>query len=190
MSKHDSTCAHPSMPCCPGVEFRQIPGHPSYLAGSDGSVWSRLRSGNFGRGITSNGWRRLKPNPAGRYATVNLSDGSGKHHCKSLHVVILLAFKGPCPPGMVAAHNNGKARDCRIENLRWDTQKENVADKRRHGTHLCGNRLSWTKLTAEQVREIRSLIGSVSLREIGRRYGVTRHNIASIRDGKSWAWLK
>jgi hypothetical protein len=190
MSQRNSTCAHASLPCCPGVEFRIISGWPNYAAGDDGTIWSRIRNGSYRPGVTSNGWRQLQPGKCGKYAMVGLCGGDGKPHTQTVHTIILTTFKGPCPKGCVAAHNNGRARDCRLTNLRWDTHKENIADKKKHGTYLCGSQLSWTRLSESDVREIRNLIGTMSLAAIGRKFGVTRHNVASIRDGKSWSWLK
>ena len=42
------------------------------------------------------------------------------------------------------------------------------------------------KLNEKQVAEIRTLIRTMSYREIGERYGVTCHAIASIKLGKNW----
>ena len=44
------------------------------------------------------------------------------------HVMVLETFVGARPVGMVAAHRNNKHHDNRLTNLRWATQKENVAD--------------------------------------------------------------
>lgn len=52
-----------------------------------------------------------------------------------VHVLVLEAFVGPRPDGLVACHNNGIADDNRVENLRWDTYAENNKDLVRHGTH-------------------------------------------------------
>ena len=54
--------------------------------------------------------------------------------------IILSAFKGEKPEGMVACHNNGDRKDNRIENLRWDTPKYNEADKLIHGTRCFGEK--------------------------------------------------
>jgi hypothetical protein len=179
MSEHDSTCALSALPIVTGVQFRFIPGWARYAAGDDGSIWSSV----------SGAWKKLRPNPAGRYATVGLCEG-GKARTIQVHALILLTFVGPRPEGMVGAHRNGNARDCSLANLRYGTQKSNIADKREHGTHLAGVQLSWTKLSESDVREIRRLIGTATLKAIGERLGITRHQVASIRDGKSWSWLK
>jgi hypothetical protein len=71
-----------------------------------------------------------------------------------------MVFRGPCPPGMEACHNNGDPTDNRLCNLRWDTHANNEADKIRHGTYfirarLKGERNGNSKLTEEEVRLIR-----------------------------------
>lgn len=53
-----------------------------------------------------------------------------------VHRLVLTAFVGPCPDGMVGCHNNGDPTDNRLENLRWDTQSANVRDQIAHGNHL------------------------------------------------------
>ncbi|AXF51648.1 HNH endonuclease [Mycobacterium phage Constella] len=70
----------------------------------------------------------------GRYYRLKLhAGGHGRMH--RVHRLVLEAFVGPPPEGMVACHNNGDALDNRVENLRWDTQAENNRDIVRHGRH-------------------------------------------------------
>jgi len=52
-----------------------------------------------------------------------------------VHVLVLESFVGPRPEGMQACHNNGDPSDNRLENLRWDTPKNNVKDRKSHGTY-------------------------------------------------------
>lgn len=170
-----------------GVTYRTIPGYVRYCVGDDGSVWSNCGyqpGGGYGAR-----WRLLRQNPTGCYAVVGLCREGCKVESRTVHRLVLEAFVGPCPKGCVAAHNNGKPRDNRLANLRWDTPTENIADKKIHGTHLYGKRLAWTRLKESDVVEIRRMIGIETLTSIGTRFGVTRHQIASIRDGKSWAWM-
>lgn len=69
----------------------------------------------------------------------------------ALHVAVLEAFVGPCPEGHEAAHKNGDKHDNRLENLRWATHAENIAEKTRHGT--CSSRTR-ANLTDEESAEI------------------------------------
>lgn len=68
------------------------------------------------------------------YLRVSLWDGSGKEKKRQVHGLVLSAFVGPRPEGMDCCHNNGNPSDNRIENLRWDTRKNNMADAKAHGT--------------------------------------------------------
>lgn len=108
--------------------WKEIPGHPGYEAGSTGSI----------RRI---GATRL--HPAGHllktavdrhgYLKVCLyANGMPKHY--QVHRVVCLAFHGNPPSEKhQAAHGNGVRTDCRAENLRWATAKENAIDRAEHG---------------------------------------------------------
>lgn len=52
-----------------------------------------------------------------------------------VHVLVLEAFVGPRPPGLLACHNNDVPTDNRLDNLRWDTPSSNQYDKVAHGNH-------------------------------------------------------
>lgn len=80
-----------------------------------------------------------------------------------VHRLVLMAFVGPCPPGMEGCHNNGNPIDNRLENLRWDTRSANTLDKVRHGTHphakrthcAWGHELSGANLRVNKARNYR-----------------------------------
>ena len=65
---------------------------------------------------------------------------------------------------MERCHDNGQKTDCRLSNLRWDTPKNNSADRVRHGTAHVRSRCHNAKLTEDQVRAIRARLA-------GRRNG-------------------
>lgn len=52
-----------------------------------------------------------------------------------IHRLVLEAFVGVRPDGMVCCHNNGDPADNRLENLRWDTWSSNSRDAVAHGVH-------------------------------------------------------
>ena len=84
-----------------------------YLVSDDG----RVKSQRTGR-ILAN--RSIKG-----YSYVALYRDGQRKECP-VHVLMLEAFVGPCPPGMETFHVNDVQWDNRIENLRWDTHSENM----------------------------------------------------------------
>lgn len=169
------------------VEFRSIEGFPGYRVGSDGSVWSCHIKGSRGR--LSETWRRLKPGRrlSGWYPTVALCPGRISYE---LHRLVLMAFVGPCPPGMVARHLDGNPGNNDISNLCWGTRKENSADAIRHGTIARGERQGSSKLTAEQVRQIRAECDSGEFRYVvAAKHGISRSQADNIANRRHWGWL-
>jgi hypothetical protein len=65
-----------------------------------------------------------------------------------VHVLVLNAFKGPCPYGMEGCHNDGHAMHNEISNLRWDTRESNVRDTYRHGAR----KRSWAGFSIRTMR--------------------------------------
>lgn len=70
------------------------------------------------------GYRAVKLQNGGRETRVGLR----------VHVLVLEAFVGPRPEGYVGCHNDGDIDNNTPPNLRWDTQKANLADMKAHGT--------------------------------------------------------
>lgn len=98
------------------------------------------------------------------------------------------AFHGPAPSAEhQAAHRNGVRTDNRPSNLRWLTRHENYQDQVRHGTDRRGERHHLAVLTAQDVREIRALSGTMLQREIAARFAVTQGQVSSIINRKIWA---
>lgn len=82
-----------------------------------------------------------------------------------IHRLVAAAFIGPAPAGMDVCHYDGNKSNNRVENLRYATRLENMADQRRHGTH--GNTIK-EFCPRGHVLEMPNLVAS-NLRE-GRRY--------------------
>lgn len=57
-----------------------------------------------------------------------------------VHRLVATSFIGPPQPGMNACHNDGNPSNNRVENLRWDTQQGNLADRKIHGTNFYSNK--------------------------------------------------
>lgn len=98
----------------------------------------------------------------------------------------------PPTPDHEAAHSCGHGHEGCVTkgHLSWKTPAENQADRIVHGTHGRGGRNPRAKLTADDVREIRSLNDQIVEKEIAERFGVSSSNISAIRRGKSWTWLE
>ena len=169
-------------------EFREIEGYPGYRVSRIGEVqscWGR------GRRSWQNGtWRPLKPIPRrGGYLTVNLSR-SGQKSIRYIHRLVLEAFVGPRPPGLVGCHNDGDRTNNRLANLRWDTYKANEADKVLHGTLVRGSAAGRSKLREDQVLEIRrQKTEGVPILRFAAEYSVTHQAIRAIVQRKTWRHL-
>jgi hypothetical protein len=167
------------------VEYRDIPGHPGYRVGDDGSIWSAWqRSGRTGWKISAV-WHQLKPMQRNKYGhrVVYLT-----RDCRrSVHRLVLLAFVGPPADGLECCHNNGDPSDNRLCNLRWGTTKENAEDRGRHGSHARGSTNGFAKLTEPQVVAIRAMrAGGATLETIAKQFAVHLGTIHLITTGKSW----
>jgi hypothetical protein len=56
-----------------------------------------------------------------------------------VHRLVLAAFVGPCPPGMVSLHWDDVPTNNRLGNLRYGTRSENQHDRVRNGHHYLAN---------------------------------------------------
>ncbi len=179
------------------IEYRDIPDHPGYCAGSDGSIWSCRKSvrvsgrrGGSVAGMTAD-WHRLKTALASRdkRQMVRLCPDKKSYY---VHRLVLLAFAGPCPEGMEGCHNDGNRLNNVPGNLRWDTRKSNVADTRRHGNFNQGSRCSYAKITEDDVVEIRRLYaaGNTSYQKIATRFKIDFTGVYRIVKRRSWKHVK
>lgn len=100
------------------------------------------------------------------------------------HKLVLEAFIGKAPKGMECCHNDGNQQNNKLDNLRWDTPKNNHADKLKHGTSNTGERCNWAKLTKNQVIAIRADLRTQ--KEIAVEYGVQQSQISRIKNGIRW----
>ena len=177
------------------VEYRPIPAWRGYRAGDDGSVWSCWMKG--AKSQTGSEWHRLKESvDCGKrsdcdtdrppYHRVTLTNYRRRKTYK-VHQLILIAFRGPCPPGHESRHLDGNHENNRLTNLEWATKVVNWNDKRRHGTAAIGERAGNATLTDEQVRDIIAAPrGYGTAPMLARRYSVSRAIIHNIRGGRTW----
>ena len=101
-----------------------------------------------------------------------------------VHQLVMQAFVGERPPGKVICHNNGDASDNKLENLRYDTQTENVLDVLHAGR-------PWKKLTEDDVQAIRfGAWCGISVTDLGLMFGVCHQTVSKVLTGRTFSWLK
>ena len=129
-------------------------------------------------------WQWTKANYG--YGEVVIDGKKRQAHCVACELA-----HGPAPKGKNdACHSCGNRLCYNPYHLRWDTRRGNMDDTIIHGTKLLGSQCNGAKLTEDQVREIRSLRGTLVQREIAEIFGVTASAISGIFTGKNWSWLK
>lgn len=97
-----------------------------YEVSDQGRVRSLLRGGRY-----------LKPLYDRKgYLYVCLTGARSVQKRYPVHGLVLGAFTGPRPPGMVCRHGTGGKEDNRLSNIRWGTPSENNYDLVRDGTHV------------------------------------------------------
>lgn len=118
------------------IEWRPVPGFEGiYSVSNQGEVRRDAPAAGATAGrilrAGSGGWHRS-------YAYVALRK-NGKAGSFAVHRLVTLAFLGEPGDGQEVRHLNGQPKDNRLENLRWGTKRENMADKLIHGTYRNGN---------------------------------------------------
>lgn len=127
-----------------------------------------------------------KYNEGGGYGIL----GSGTNRTPlQVHRLVCEAFNGvPPTPKHQAAHNCGNSLCVNHQHLRWATPTENMADTIRHGTR---SRIGVyqrpktrvtkaSKLTDDDVRQIRKLAGAMLHRDIATQFGISRGAVSAI----------
>lgn len=137
-----------------------------------------------GRGTRA--MRQIKPSvDAGGRMVFNISAG-GKRKQIKLHKAVASAFIGPCPQGYEVAHLDGNQQNNVLSNLAYTTPKENNAHKVEHGTQPVGQEIWCSKLSEDQVRNIRSEYPSLSYAKLANKYNVSIGSIVQVIKRISW----
>lgn len=165
-------------------QWKPIPSQPGYEVSDLGRVRSVARvvqaaasSYRPAHGRKYPG-KILKP---GRTKSGHMTVACGRGNSRSVHVLVLEAFIGPCPIGAESLHRNDQPGDNRLKNLIWGTRSENLRDKVRNGR---------MQLTYEQAREVRRRYrpgcpvdgGAAMARELG----VEAYIIYSVTSGANY----
>ncbi|MBF4625538.1 NUMOD4 motif-containing HNH endonuclease [Clavibacter sp. VKM Ac-2872] len=118
----------------PAEEWKPVVGYEGAYEVSDrGAVRSIPRRAKTGVGtrLVPGGLRKLRADSDGRIS-VNLSAGN-QRRTRKVHHLVLEAFGPTREVGTEACHGDGNPSNNCIDNLRWDTHRENTQDTIRHG---------------------------------------------------------
>lgn len=113
------------------------------------------------------------------------SRGAYRYSCELSH--------GPPPPGKnLAMHSCDNIKCVNPDHLSWGSYMDNSNDKIKKNRHIYGEKSKKSKLTNEQVREIKIIIHNGTydkLSSIAKYYNVSLETIASIKNNKNWGWI-
>lgn len=169
----------------PGEEARPVVAAPvagwPYVVTSSGRVFrcnDGIRARPLRAQFNTDGYRHVTMCFHNRQQTVKI--------CR----LVMTAFVGPRPEGMVICHTDGSRDNDFLNNLRYDTVGENIADIYRHGhdNPPRGSTNGMSKLTEANVHAIRSAYaaGGTSHSKLALVYGVSREQVRDIVNRKYW----
>ncbi len=195
MTKLHSTEDCPPFPEVSGIEFRHVPGHLGYTAGSDGKIWCCRPWSGVGTHLQ---WRPLRGSlckTMGFRLAVAVSGavlGVRGQRTIPVSTLICIAFHGPRPDGKEVCHGDGNPVNDIPSNLRWGTRSENIQDAVKHGTihrftieeRLRGERCWNAKLTDAEVEMIIYLRRYLTGKDIAKLYNVSRSLVSLIHNNK------
>ncbi|WP_196232897.1 NUMOD4 motif-containing HNH endonuclease [Sphingomonas segetis] len=165
-------------------EWRTLDWLPGYEISEDGDIRHTTKKATRPAGYVVKGC----VNGQG-YLKAKLSTPTGKRQL-AIHRLVCEAFHGPqpSPDAFHVAHGDGNPLNNHYTNLRWATCKDNLADRRRHGTHPNGERNPRARLTWDDVRSIRRRFvgdrGEVAA--LAREYGVSHGAMQAVCNGSHW----
>ena len=125
------------------------------------------------------------------YARVHLRAQS-RGRKAAVHQLVAEAFIGPKPTKQHQInHKNGDKLDNRVQNLEWVTAQENTQHRSRVLRLGCGETHYRAKLTADDVRAIRSAYAAGSTQtDLAAKYGVRANNISFIVRYLTWRTVR
>ncbi len=172
-------------------QWRPVVGFPGYDVSDQGAVRSywNLRDGRHHLNTTP---IKIVPDhcaSTSKYRMVTLRDENWKRNYRPVHILVLEAFVGPRPvivgELVDSCHGDGDRMNAKLSNLRWDTRKNNEADKLKHGTRLYGEKHPAAKLSNDEVAQIRKMREECySVQYIALKFGICESHAYGILRGR------
>lgn len=83
-------------------------------------------------------------------------------------------------------HIDGNKLNNNVDNLEWNTEKEDCENKRKRNVIPKGENHGRAKLTEKQVSTIKELKGQYTYKKLGEMFNVTKYAIYLIYKNKNW----
>ena len=162
----------------------KIPNYEGYLATEDGQIYSE-KSGKFLKQFVQNKFG---------YMGVNLYVGAQEGRSvnfkqRTVHTLILEAFKGQRPEKHQGCHLDGNPKNNHKDNLIWGSAKVNGQHKVLHGNSLRGEKNGNCKLTKEQAQFILNHHEKFNHVYLASIFGISNFAVKQIVERKTWVDL-
>ena len=145
--------------------------------------WERVSKTTDGCWLWSGGHAGGKRRPNWIYGVMMISGQQTLAHRFSYEIHI-----GKIPPGAMVCHKCDVPRCVRPDHLFLGSSKDNIADRQAKGRSARGEAIGNSKLSAQEVVEIKMLVAAnVGYTAIGRRFGVSHQAVRNIARKNTWS---
>jgi hypothetical protein len=133
------------------------------------------------------------------YRTLNLHRPTKKGTLYIHREMATIFLKRSSPKHKYVIHRNHKKLDNDIKNLRWATLEQMIGHQQDSPAKIAykekqANRTEGLKLTAAQVKKIKSILSSrnrnITIKKLAENYGVSEMTMYRIKSGENWARIK
>jgi NUMOD4 motif/HNH endonuclease len=130
------------------------------------------------------------------YRTLNLHRPNNKGTLYIHREMAKIFLKKPSPNHKYVIHRNHSKLDNNIKNLRWATLEQMIDHQQYSPAKIAykekqANRTEGLKLTATQVKKIKSILNSksrnITIKKLAQNYGVSEMTMYRIKSGENWA---
>lgn len=123
--------------------------------------------------------------------TGNLRRGYGRIDTKSTHRFSYELHNGPIPEGSgfhgtCVCHTCDNRKCVRPDHLFLGTAKDNIDDMMKKKRQAFGSKIKTSKLTLEQVQEIRRLHGTMPNKHLAQMFSISTGSIERIAHNRVW----
>lgn len=110
---------------------------------------------------------------------------------KTIHSLVMETFVMKRPFDMQINHIDGDKTNNDVSNLEYVTASENLKHAYKTGLKCAlGEKNGQAKLTAKDVKEIKSLFGVISQSKIAKKFNIDQSTVSNIKTGKLWSHVK